>query len=39
MGRVTELMLVLKWGGVLTHAGRTQAEELGKYFRAHMYPR
>ncbi|GAX74145.1 hypothetical protein CEUSTIGMA_g1594.t1 [Chlamydomonas eustigma] len=39
MGKVTELMLVLKWGGVLTHAGRTQAEELGKYFRANMYPR
>jgi hypothetical protein len=30
---------VLKWGGVLTHAGRKQAEVLGAYFRANMYPR
>ena len=36
---LSELLLVLKWGGVLTHAGRTQAEELGKLFRATMYPR
>ncbi len=36
---VEELLLVLKWGGVLTHAGRTQAEDLGRYFRAAMYPR
>lgn len=37
--RVTELLLILKYGGVLTHAGRAQAEELGKTFRMVMYPR
>ncbi|KAF0309061.1 Inositol hexakisphosphate and diphosphoinositol-pentakisphosphate kinase [Amphibalanus amphitrite] len=31
------LVLVLKWGGELTPAGRVQAEELGKIFRC-MYP-
>jgi hypothetical protein len=36
---VTELLLILKYGGVLTHAGRAQAEELGKTFRMVMYPR
>lgn len=36
---VTELLLILKWGGVLTHAGRRQAEDLGKNFRMSMYPR
>jgi hypothetical protein len=35
----SELQLVLKWGGVLTHAGRAQAEALGGAFRATMYPR
>ncbi|MED6134114.1 Inositol hexakisphosphate and diphosphoinositol-pentakisphosphate kinase vip2 [Stylosanthes scabra] len=30
--------MVLKYGGVLTHAGRKQAEELGRYFRNKMYP-
>ena len=34
-----EQVLILKWGGVLTHAGRQQAEELGKVFRMVMYPR
>ncbi|KAG1672844.1 hypothetical protein FOA52_004648 [Chlamydomonas sp. UWO 241] len=34
-----ELLLVLKWGGVLTHAGRAHAEALGTHFRAVMYPR
>ncbi|XP_062207060.1 inositol hexakisphosphate and diphosphoinositol-pentakisphosphate kinase VIP1-like isoform X6 [Phragmites australis] len=33
-----EALMVLKYGGVLTHAGRKQAEELGRYFRNHMYP-
>ena len=32
-------MLILKWGGVLTHAGRQQAEDLGRMFRMVMYPR
>ncbi|CAL8092243.1 unnamed protein product [Orchesella dallaii] len=31
------LVLILKWGGELTPAGRVSAEELGKVFR-HMYP-
>ncbi|XP_029428419.1 inositol hexakisphosphate and diphosphoinositol-pentakisphosphate kinase 2 isoform X2 [Rhinatrema bivittatum] len=31
------LLLVLKWGGELTPAGKVQAEELGKAFRC-MYP-
>ncbi|KAG8366841.1 hypothetical protein BUALT_Bualt16G0009800 [Buddleja alternifolia] len=34
----TEALMVLKYGGVLTHAGRKQAEELGRYFRNNMYP-
>lgn len=34
-----EVLLVCKWGGVLTHAGRQQAEDLGKVFRLVMYPR
>uniref|UniRef100_A0A672ST95 Inositol hexakisphosphate and diphosphoinositol-pentakisphosphate kinase n=1 Tax=Sinocyclocheilus grahami TaxID=75366 RepID=A0A672ST95_SINGR len=31
------ILLVLKWGGELTPAGRVQAEELGRAFRC-MYP-
>mmetsp|Transcript_25598 Transcript_25598/g.75672 ORF Transcript_25598/g.75672 Transcript_25598/m.75672 type:complete len:1449 (-) Transcript_25598:644-4990(-) len=34
-----EALLILKWGGVLTHAGRQQAEDLGRVFRMVMYPR
>ncbi|CAK9232006.1 unnamed protein product, partial [Sphagnum troendelagicum] len=30
--------MLLKYGGVLTHAGRKQAEELGRSFRNYMYP-
>ncbi|XP_027923059.1 inositol hexakisphosphate and diphosphoinositol-pentakisphosphate kinase VIP2-like isoform X2 [Vigna unguiculata] len=33
-----EALMILKYGGVLTHAGRKQAEELGRYFRNKMYP-
>ncbi|KAL7100824.1 hypothetical protein ACP275_08G019500 [Erythranthe tilingii] len=33
-----EALMILKYGGVLTHAGRNQAEELGRYFRNNMYP-
>uniref|UniRef100_A0A0D9V6F9 Inositol hexakisphosphate and diphosphoinositol-pentakisphosphate kinase n=1 Tax=Leersia perrieri TaxID=77586 RepID=A0A0D9V6F9_9ORYZ len=33
-----EALMILKYGGVLTHAGRKQAEELGRYFRNNMYP-
>eukprot|EP00963_Diacronema_lutheri_P011878 scaffold1501_cov352-Pavlova_lutheri.AAC.21 len=36
--KVTLSLLILKWGGVLTHAGREQAENLGKDFRINMYP-
>ncbi|ONM07841.1 Phosphoglycerate mutase-like family protein [Zea mays] len=30
--------MILKYGGVLTHAGRKQAEELGRFFRNNIYP-
>jgi inositol-hexakisphosphate/diphosphoinositol-pentakisphosphate 1-kinase len=36
--RVAEALLILKHGGVLTHAGRQQAESLGSLFRNIMYP-
>ncbi|XP_042019370.1 inositol hexakisphosphate and diphosphoinositol-pentakisphosphate kinase VIP2-like isoform X2 [Salvia splendens] len=36
--RPTEALMILKYGGVLTHAGRKQAEELGRYFRNNIYP-
>ncbi|XP_016497433.2 inositol hexakisphosphate and diphosphoinositol-pentakisphosphate kinase VIP2-like isoform X1 [Nicotiana tabacum] len=36
--RPVEALMVLKYGGVLTHAGRKQAEELGRYFRNNLYP-
>ncbi|KAK7381320.1 hypothetical protein VNO78_33929 [Psophocarpus tetragonolobus] len=36
--RPIEALMILKYGGVLTHAGRKQAEELGRYFRNKMYP-
>ncbi|XP_077483151.1 inositol hexakisphosphate and diphosphoinositol-pentakisphosphate kinase isoform X25 [Amblyomma americanum] len=35
--REPSLVLILKWGGELTPAGRVQAEELGRVFRC-MYP-
>ena len=35
--REASLVLILKWGGELTPAGKIQAEELGKAFRC-MYP-
>lgn len=31
-------MLIVKHGGVLTHAGREQSERLGSQFRTVMYP-
>ncbi|CAL8465105.1 g4640 [Coccomyxa elongata] len=37
--RIVEALLILKHGGVLTHAGRQQAEALGNVFRTVMYPR
>eukprot|EP01004_Peranema_trichophorum_P003664 NODE_263_length_3101_cov_40.223304_g227_i0.p1 GENE.NODE_263_length_3101_cov_40.223304_g227_i0~~NODE_263_length_3101_cov_40.223304_g227_i0.p1 ORF type:complete len:959 (-),score=209.09 NODE_263_length_3101_cov_40.223304_g227_i0:224-2947(-) len=33
-----EALLVLKHGGVLTHAGRLQAQQFGTQFRTTMYP-
>lgn len=35
--REPSLVLIVKWGGELTPAGRIQAEELGRIFRC-MYP-
>jgi len=37
MPKEPSLVLILKWGGELTPAGRVQAEELGRIFRC-MYP-
>ena len=34
----TEVLLVLKWGGVLTERGKIQASHIGKTFRTAMYP-
>jgi inositol-hexakisphosphate/diphosphoinositol-pentakisphosphate 1-kinase len=36
--KVTHLMIILKWGGVLTPLGELQAEKLGTTFRTSMYP-
>jgi len=36
---VTEALLILKFGGVLTYLGKYQSEALGKVFRVRMYPR
>eukprot|EP00924_Labyrinthula_sp_SR-Ha-C_P014582 snap_masked-scaffold_34-processed-gene-2.6-mRNA-1 protein AED:0.01 eAED:0.01 QI:0/0/0/1/1/1/2/0/1110 len=32
------LLLILKWGGVLTELGRTQSESMGRSFRRVLYP-
>jgi len=37
-GSVSELCVVLKYGGILTDVGVSQAEDLGHKFRAEMYP-
>ena len=37
-GRVVSALLVLKWGGGLSPAGKRQAESLGARFRKTMYP-
>jgi inositol-hexakisphosphate/diphosphoinositol-pentakisphosphate 1-kinase len=34
---VLEVLLIVKHGGVMTRAGRQQAEELGHSFRQSMY--
>ena len=36
--KIIEALLILKWGGELTHSGIKQAEELGKDFREKIYP-
>jgi len=36
--RVTEALLIMKHGGVLTHTGRMQAEQAGRHFRSTVYP-
>ncbi|TYZ62556.1 hypothetical protein PybrP1_004757 [[Pythium] brassicae (nom. inval.)] len=36
--RVSKLLLIIKWGGDLTHSGEEQAEHLGQKFRQVMYP-
>lgn len=36
--RVSKLLLIIKWGGDLTHSGEEQAEHLGQKFRQMMYP-
>ncbi|KJP86142.1 hypothetical protein AK88_04193 [Plasmodium fragile] len=35
---VTKILTVAKWGGELTRMGRRQSENLGKRFRATLYP-
>ena len=35
---VIEAQLILKWGGVLTHKGRVEAEKLGVWGREFLYP-
>lgn len=37
--RCREALLIVKHGGVLTHAGRVQTERLGQNYRMTMYPR
>eukprot|EP00026_Physarum_polycephalum_P001326 Phypoly_transcript_01327.p1 GENE.Phypoly_transcript_01327~~Phypoly_transcript_01327.p1 ORF type:complete len:930 (+),score=150.02 Phypoly_transcript_01327:110-2791(+) len=36
--RVVQALLILKWGGELTHTGRQQAMEMGTRLLADMYP-
>ncbi|CAM9365448.1 unnamed protein product, partial [Scytosiphon promiscuus] len=38
VGRASQLLLILKWGGELTNLGARQAIELGNSFRTIMYP-
>jgi len=37
-GAPCEAQLVIKWGGVLTTAGREHAEQMGRSFRERLYP-
>ena len=36
--KVTKILIILKWGGFLTHAGLDQARILGETFRVTLYP-
>ena len=36
--KATKVLLILKWGGFLTHAGIEQARKLGETFRVTLYP-
>ena len=36
--KVTQALLILKWGGSLTHAGIEQAYKLGRTFLCRLYP-
>lgn len=36
--RATQVELILKWGGMLTHLGKLQSTSLGADFRHKMYP-
>ena len=36
--KVSTVLIILKWGGFLTHAGIDQARILGKTFRVTLYP-
>ena len=36
--KITKILIILKWGGFLTHAGIDQARILGETFRVTLYP-
>ena len=36
--KISKVLIILKWGGFLTHAGIEQAKLLGKTFRVTLYP-
>ena len=36
--KISKALIILKWGGFLTHAGIEQAKLLGKTFRVTLYP-
>ena len=35
---ITKALMILKWGGFLTHTGSSQAKTLGETFRVRLYP-
>jgi inositol hexakisphosphate/diphosphoinositol-pentakisphosphate kinase len=38
VNKISKVLIILKWGGFLTHAGIDQAKLLGKTFRVTLYP-